>query len=84
MPHEVTGMAQILVRNLEPEVVQRLKERARSRGHSLQAEVSQILREAAQEKTMAEARADAEEFYRRLAGRRFPDSAGLLREDRER
>jgi antitoxin FitA len=77
-------MAQILVRNLEPEVVERLKERARIRGHSLQAEVAQILREASRKKTMAEARAEAEEIQRMFAGRRFPDSAELIREDRDR
>jgi plasmid stability protein len=77
-------MAQILVRNLEPEVVERLKARAASNGHSLQAEVAQILRQASGTKTMVEARAAAEEIQRRFAGRTFPDSAELIREDRER
>ncbi|MGH2586568.1 MAG: FitA-like ribbon-helix-helix domain-containing protein [Dehalococcoidia bacterium] len=77
-------MAQILVRNLEPEVVDRLKKRAQSHGRSLQAEVAEILREESQKMTMAEARAAAEEIQRRFAGRTFPDSAELIREDRER
>jgi plasmid stability protein len=77
-------VAQILVRNLEPEVVERLKARAERNGRSLQAEVAQILRQAARTKSMAEARAAAEEIQRRFAGRTFPDSAELIREDRER
>ena len=40
-------MAQILVRNLDEVVVDRLKQRAREEGHSLQAEVRTILSEAA-------------------------------------
>jgi plasmid stability protein len=77
-------VGQILVRNLEPEVIARLKEQARSNGHSLQAEVAHILRAAAEKKTMAEARADAERVRQMFAGRAFPDSAALLREDRDR
>ncbi len=77
-------MAQILVRNLEPEVVERLKERAARNGRSLQAEVAQILRDESRKKTMTEARAEAERIRRGFAGRCFPDSAALIREDRER
>ena len=40
-------MAQILVRNLDDAVVDRLKQRAREEGRSLQAEVRTILSEAA-------------------------------------
>jgi plasmid stability protein len=77
-------MAQILVRNLEPEVVERLKQRARIQGHSLQAEVAQILREASRKKTMAEARAEAERIRRMFTGRTLSDSTEMIREDRER
>ena len=38
-----TAMAQILVRNLDPKVVKRLKKRAREGGRSLQAEAKMIL-----------------------------------------
>lgn len=76
-------MAQILVRNLEVDVVERLKKRAESNGRSLQAEVAQILRESSRKKTMEQARAEAEQIRRKF-GRRFPDSAALIREDRER
>jgi len=77
-------MAQILVRDLEPAVVERLKRRARSNGRSLQAEVAQILQEAARVYTPEEALALSEMWHRRLAGRTFSDSADLIREDRER
>jgi len=77
-------MPQILVRNLEPEVVERLKERATIHGHSLQAEVAQILRQAARTKTMAEARAISDQWMAYWGDRKFSDSAELIREDRER
>lgn len=77
-------MAQILVRDLEPTVVERLKERARCNGRSLQAEVAQILREAARMYTPEEALALSEMWHQRLAGSAFSDSADLIREDRDR
>lgn len=40
-------MAQVLVRNLTEKVVARLKKRAEQRGRSLQAEVKEILEQAA-------------------------------------
>jgi plasmid stability protein len=77
-------MAQVLVRNLEPEVVERQKARARVHGRSLQAEVVDILNAAAKQMTMEEARELALAYQRRLAGRTFCESADLIREDRER
>ncbi len=79
-------MAQILVRNLDGDVVQRLKKRAREAGRSLQAEVKMILeRTAAEPKVdMKTARKLAEEFRRRFRGRKFPDSVQLIREGRDR
>lgn len=77
-------MAQILVRDLETAVVERLKARARCNGRSLQAEVAQILREAARMYTPEEALALSETWHRRLAGKTFSESADLIREDRER
>ena len=78
-------MAQVLVRNLTEKVVRQLKKRAEQRGRSLQAEVKLILEEAAQQ--------DNEEFWKaadsirerlRRTGRKFSDSAELVREDRDR
>jgi antitoxin FitA len=76
-------MAQLLVRDLEPEVIERLKSRARQHGRSLQGEVKSIL-EAAAPLSMDEARRIAERWQQRLAGRISGDSADLIREDRER
>ena len=77
-------MPQILVRDLDPEVVERLKARARVHGRSLQKEVKAILEEAAATLSLREAEEVAQSWQRRLAGREHSDSAELLREDRER
>lgn len=76
-------MAQVLVRDLDDAVVEKLKERARSQGRSLEAELRQILRQAADEHRMATSMTIAE-IQAMFAGRTFADSAELLREDRER
>jgi plasmid stability protein len=76
-------MAQIIVRNLDDAVVERLKARARANGRSLEAEVRQILEQSAKV-DMATARLMAMDIRRRLKGRKFPDVAELIREDRER
>ncbi len=76
-------MAQVLVRNLDKGVVDRLKRRARQRGRSLQAELHDILERAART-DMAEARRAAERIRRKLADRRHGDSAELIAEDRRR
>lgn len=47
-------MASLVVRRLDETVKDRLKERAKSRGHSLEAEVREILEEAAGKQTDAE------------------------------
>jgi plasmid stability protein len=76
-------MAQVLVRDLDSVVVERLKVRARQHGRSLQSEVKAIL-EAAAPISISEARRLAEEWQRRLAGRIHGDSSELIREDRDR
>lgn len=43
-------MAEIVIENLEPLVIERLEARARQRGRTLQAELKQILEEASQDK----------------------------------
>jgi len=77
-------MAQVLVRDLDADVVERLKDRARRHDRSLQKEAKAILEDAASRYTMEEAREAANRVRRRLAGRTFSDSAELIREDRER
>ena len=76
-------MAQILVRGLEDEVVNRLKDRAASHGRSLESEARSIL-EMATSYTAEEARRVVNGWRKRLAGRKFSDSVDLLRKDRQR
>ncbi len=71
-------MAQIIVRNLDDSVVEKLKRRAEAAGRSLEAEVRILL-------------TDAVEYdFSRLReirsgyGRKFDDSTDLIREDRKR
>ena len=79
-------MAQILVRNMDEEVIERLKKRAKHDGRSLQAEAKLILEQAANSPTvdMKEARALIEGLRKKFKGRKFPDSVELIREDRDR
>jgi hypothetical protein len=75
-------MTQILVRNLDPAVVDRLKHRAASNHRSLQAEVKALLEEAAQVDP-GRAREIADGIRSRLHGRTHGDSADLIRELRD-
>ncbi len=79
-------MAQILVRNLDHDVVERLKARAKANSRSLQAEVKMILQHASQQVSFDEAWAAIEQFREAMkgAGRTFSDSAELIREQRDR
>jgi plasmid stability protein len=79
-------MAQILVRDLDKETVERLKKRAKEDGRSLQAEVKHILDQAAHEPAvdMEAARKISEDFRKKFKGRKFPDTVELIREDRNR
>lgn len=75
-------MSQVLVRDLDPDVLERLKKRAGSSGRSLQAELKAILEQAA--RPAGDVSALAARIRRRLAGRAHSDSAELLARDRER
>jgi plasmid stability protein len=77
-------MAQLLVRDLERETIDRLKLIAKSHNRSLQGEAKLILEEAAQKMTIEEFKARAQKWRQRLAGRKFGDSAELIRKDRDR
>ena len=76
-------MAQVLVRDLDPVVLEQLKSRARRHGRSLQGELKVILESAALF-SVDEARAVSQRWQQRLAGRMTSDSSDLLREDRDR
>ena len=76
-------MAQLLIRDLDVETIERLKARAKLHRRSLQGEVRLIL-----EKEAAAGRDDpwalAERIRAAFGGRIFSDSAELIREDRGR
>jgi len=76
-------MSQILVRNIDPETVERLKTRAKRHGRSLQSEVKMLLEHAAGP-SGEEIAAMFDRWKQRFEGRRFSDSAELIREDRDR
>ncbi len=76
-------MAQILVRNLELGVVKKLKMRAKQHGRSLQSEARQILTQSAGV-SPEQARKTARMWQKKLAGRKFPNTTAMLRQDRSR
>jgi plasmid stability protein len=75
-------MSQVLVRDIDPQVLERLKRRAASRGRSLQGELKAILEQAAA--PHEDALALAARIRRKLAGRNHSDSAELVARDRDR
>ena len=77
-------MAQVLVRQLNEKVVNRLKKRAREHGRSLQSEVKTILEEAVPDYEGAWKRIEFIRTKLKRSGRKFSDSADLIREDRDR
>lgn len=77
-------MAQVLVRQLDDKLVERLKKRAKEHGRSLQSEVKTILEEATPDYEGAWKRiAKVKKAFKR-AGRTFSDSTPLIREERDR
>ncbi len=76
-------MADLLIRNLNPTVIKRLKQRAKEHNRSLQSELK-IIVEAAVKMSLDEAIQTSEDWHKRLAGQTFKDSAELLRKDRKR
>lgn len=76
-------MAQILVRDLDDGIVERLKTRAKQHKRSLQGEVKVILIEAT-DLSLREAYTVSTRWQKRLAGHEFSDSSHLIREDRNR
>ncbi len=75
-------MAQVLVRQLDDKVVDRLKKRAKEHGRSLQSEVKTILEEAVPDYEAAWKRIEGCRTRLKKSGRKFSDSAALIREDR--
>ena len=77
-------MANVLVREIDERDLELLKRRALASGRSLQAELKRILELAARASDEDAARAFAERVSAALGGRAHPDSAVLIRKDRDR
>ena len=78
-------MANLTIRNLDDKVVERLKKRAKDNGRSLEAELRELLKQAANRKSPEELLALADRIAAMTpAGVKQTDSAELLREDRDR
>lgn len=84
-------MAQIIVENLDPDVIEKLEALAKKNGRSLQEELKYILQQAAETAVqyntvgdIAKAREAVARSQARYAAQNFSDSAELIREDRER
>ena len=75
-------MPDVLIRDLDQTVLDELKASAREHGRSLQAEIHEVLRDAARLRT-AWTRELSRGWHRRLAGKRFSDSTKLIRKDRD-
>ena len=76
-------MTQVLVRNLAPDIVDNLRNRARRNGRSLEMELRLILRRAADEHEPSSL-AGVDRVRSLFEGRTFSDSTELIREDRDR
>jgi len=75
-------MANVLIRDLDAEVLSRLKAAAKRHGRSLQAEIHDTLGRAAAT-SLAETRRISARWLKRLRGSSQSDSARLIREDRD-
>jgi plasmid stability protein len=76
-------MAQLLIRDLDAEVLARLKEQARQNHRSLQGAARAILEQAAETATRDKALAMIDKWQRRWGERVFSDSTQLIRGDRD-
>ena len=79
-------MAQILIRDVDPELVARLKERAKRKHRSLQGEIKAILEDAIGKPMDREAMLamiDKWQSYWKAQGKTFSDSTEMIREDRD-
>lgn len=78
-------MANLTIRNVEENIVQRLKEKATQNGRSLEAELREVLKQASNRKTREEMLAAADRVAAMTPkGIAQTDSAELIRSDRDR
>jgi plasmid stability protein len=76
-------MPHVLVRDLSPAVIEKLKDRAREHDRSLQAELKNVLEETART-SVAQTRRAALRIRAKLRRRTHTDSAKLIAADRSR
>ena len=76
-------MAQILIRHLDEQLIERLKKQAEREGRSVQSEVKRILEQAVL-MDPDETKKMAERVRRRFKASKFDDRAAKIREDRQR
>jgi plasmid stability protein len=75
-------MANVLVRDLDDEILKRLKGAAKAHGRSLQAEIHDVLHRAST-RNLAETRRLSAKWLKRLRSSSQSDSAIIIREDRD-
>ena len=74
-------MANVLIRDLDDELLERLKASAKAHGRSLQAEIHEVLRKA-DVRNLADTRRVSSRWLKRLRDTRQSDSTALIREER--
>ncbi len=74
-------MPDMLIRDIDPKTLKKLKDRAKRNGNSLQSEAKQILEQSAGADDL---HALMGKWKSRFKGRKFSSSVDLLREDRNR
>jgi len=79
---EVT-VANVLVRDLDDDVLKRLKTAAKAHGRSLQAEIHDVLQRAST-RNLAETRRLSEQWLKRLRKSSHSDSSRMIRADRDK
>lgn len=77
-------MADLLVRNLDQGILERLKKKAREHNRSLQGEIHSVLEQHARRMSLAETQRRAEALQKRFRGRDYGDSTDDIRADRDR
>ena len=75
-------MADVLVRDLDEDILKRLKAAAKAHGRSLQAEIHDVLRSASA-RSLAETRRLSTRWLKRLGTVTYSDSVDLIRQDRD-
>jgi plasmid stability protein len=77
-------MANVTIRNLDDEVMERIRERARRHHRSVEAELRDIITRTVKPVDIEAFKARAAAIRARTAGRQQSDSTDLVREDRDR